>query len=255
MTVSRIGIASVGIALLFAGWTASASARAIKENGVQVVSNDLLPNPEFTYSSPGGEAAWHPPGKAVNERGLRITAFDGVSPTQLPTGEWTFDTNFLLSYDMSLEVDGVVYPVAGNGAARMAGTAPAGQEPRVFDIELLSLDISGGIPGGGFMLRESPTLASTGQLLFGRLPDDRYLIDNFFDVFTEMSLDGGATWHAAVAQVPEPSTIGLALLCACSLTALRRKRRRVAPTFGRTGLCHLSTPPRPNVGALALEAQ
>ncbi|MES1181097.1 MAG: PEP-CTERM sorting domain-containing protein, partial [Verrucomicrobiota bacterium] len=56
-------------------------------------------------------------------------------------------------------------------------------------------------------------------------------IDSFFDVFTELSLDGGATWmpdtsgpmHVNLVETPEPSVCALAGLAA-GLLAWRRKQ-------------------------------
>ncbi|MGH7729772.1 MAG: hypothetical protein ACRENJ_00810 [Candidatus Eiseniibacteriota bacterium] len=61
----------------------------------------------------------------------------------------------------------------------------------LFDTEMLQLDLSGG--GLPVMIRESPVLPSLGKTL----QNGNYQIDSFFDVFTELSLDGGQTWHAS----------------------------------------------------------
>jgi hypothetical protein len=63
----------------------------------------------------------------------------------------------------------------------------------IFDTEMLQLDISGGTLPAGTMIRESPTQASTGRTT-ERPGAGGYYIDSFFDVFTELSLDGGQTW-------------------------------------------------------------
>lgn len=65
----------------------------------------------------------------------------------------------------------------------------------VFDTEMLQLDLSGG--GMPAMIRESPTLPSTGQTLKQDVGGGNYWVDSFFDVFTELSLDGGQTWYPA----------------------------------------------------------
>jgi uncharacterized repeat protein (TIGR01451 family) len=64
---------------------------------------------------------------------------------------------------------------------------------RTFDTEMLQLDISGGNLPAGVLLRESPTLTSTGQTKITTVTGG-FHIDSFFDVFTELSTDGGATW-------------------------------------------------------------
>ncbi len=66
-----------------------------------------------------------------------------------------------------------------------------------FDTEMLSMNLSSGSPG--FMLRESPTRASTGRLIIRESPtlQSRYFIGSFFDIWTELSMDGGVTWTPA----------------------------------------------------------
>lgn len=100
---------------------------------------------------------------------------------------------------------------------------------RIFDTEMLSMNISG-LPGG-VMIRESPTRPSLGQTRSLSVPGGGYMIDSFFDVFTEISLDGGQNWAPSASAThiegtPEPGTIimlvggGLFAL----LYAWRRKR-------------------------------
>jgi len=69
---------------------------------------------------------------------------------------------------------------------------PGGRE--VFDTEMLQLDITGGTLPPGAMIRESPTRASTGRTTIRPTGGGGYAIDSFFDIFTELSLDGGQTW-------------------------------------------------------------
>ena len=70
---------------------------------------------------------------------------------------------------------------------------------RVFQTEMLQLDISGGTLPPGTMIRESPTLQSTGQTTIKSLGTN-YQIDSFFDIFTELSIDGGQTWFPSTDQ-------------------------------------------------------
>ena len=69
---------------------------------------------------------------------------------------------------------------------------------QIFDTEMLQLDISGGSLPAGVMLRESPTLASTGRTTIRPTADGQFMISSFFDIFTELSMDGGATWSPAL---------------------------------------------------------
>src|SRR4029434_11104347 len=72
----------------------------------------------------------------------------------------------------------------------------------ICDTEMLQLDIAGGELPAGVMLRESPTLASTGLTAIQSQGDGLYRIDSFFDVFTELTVDGGQSWQPASAAVP-----------------------------------------------------
>ena len=67
----------------------------------------------------------------------------------------------------------------------------------VFPTEMVSMSLSGDVGGIPVMLRESPTLASTGITEIVDLGGGLYHIDSFFDVFTELSVDGGESWVAA----------------------------------------------------------
>ncbi len=88
------------------------------------------------------------------------------------------------------------------------GSAPANVSVRVqsstdngntryFDTEMLQLNVSGGTLPSGMMIRESPTRASLGCLSERTTAAD-YRISSFFDVFTEISLDGGQTWTPSI---------------------------------------------------------
>lgn len=113
-----------------------------------------------------------------------------------------------------------------------SGPTPTG-DGTVFDTEMLSLDLSGGTLPPGLLIRESPTLPSLGKTSIRESPTlGLYHIDSFFDVFTELSIDGGQTWTPAdgpmhLTGVPEPSTLTLAGLglVACAAMAIRRVRR------------------------------
>lgn len=50
---------------------------------------------------------------------------------------------------------------------------------------------------GDVIIRESPDLLSCGFYGYKALPEGGYLASSFFDVFTELSIDGGQTWTAA----------------------------------------------------------
>jgi len=65
----------------------------------------------------------------------------------------------------------------------------------IYATSATQLDGGGGGGGGGLplIIRESPVLNSTGQSSV-KLVGNSYAIESFFDVFTEISLDGGINW-------------------------------------------------------------
>ena len=105
--------------------------------------------------------------------------------------------------DMQVSTDNgaTFHPVSAPAqvAVRVTNIGSSGQDT-AFDTEMLQLDIQ----GPGFMIRESPTRASTGKTSIRQVPGGN-MIGSFFDVFTELSLDGGATWTPTT----EPTTVEL----------------------------------------------
>lgn len=78
---------------------------------------------------------------------------------------------------------------------RVVGGSPS--EPRPFTMELLAMDLSGVNFPPGVGVRESPTQASPGLGVADEDGPGNYVIVSFFDVFTELTLDGGQTWAPA----------------------------------------------------------
>jgi hypothetical protein len=104
-----------------------------------------------------------------------------------------------------------------------------GMTTGTFQTEMLQLDLVGTLMGNPVMIRESPTLPSLGQTTVTDIGGGQFRIDSFFDVFTELSLDGGQTWipdssgPTRVNLIPSPAMPALWALAA--LAALRRQRR------------------------------
>lgn len=86
----------------------------------------------------------------------------------------------------------------------LAGTQGA---VRTFDTELVTFELGGSTAPAGAMVRESPSLASTGRTTITTLSGGEYRIETFYDVWLEISLDGGGTWDPADAAVR--MTLGL----------------------------------------------
>lgn len=89
-----------------------------------------------------------------------------------------------------------------SGAGPMTGLGPVttmvfgkiGNTTGTFDTEMLAMNLSGNSLFGPMMIRESPTLQSLGRTTITDIGGGLFKIDSFFDVFTELSIDGGQTW-------------------------------------------------------------
>jgi hypothetical protein len=99
----------------------------------------------------------------------------------------TSDTIVEGSYDDGSGPQPVVLTGPVTTVVRGKGGATTGS----WDTEILSMDLSGDVGGVSIEIRESPGLPSPGETTVSALPNGRFEIDSFFDVFTEISIDGG----------------------------------------------------------------
>ena len=120
------------------------------------------------------------------------TAIFGA-PAYPPSGQDEFPSGALLTVD-----------IPGMGSAHVTLNGPTivrrgdphdsdGDGRQEIETELLSMNLTGMMPTGPLMLRESPMCASLGRVV-QQTPGADFAADSFFDVFTELSLDGGQTW-------------------------------------------------------------
>jgi hypothetical protein len=98
---------------------------------------------------------------------------------------------------------------------------------RGFTIEIVIGEWGGGTLPPGMMLRESPTRGSGGRLSMDAVPGG-FIVDSFFDIWTELSLDGGQSWIEAdgalrMVSIPAPSVV--TPIAATLIFAGRRRRR------------------------------
>jgi len=201
---------------------------------------------------------WHPPmalptdwdgggGGGYGGGGYHITSFfdvftelsldDVTGPLVPPPLGWSFTTS---DYLVSTQVTGPfgggpsTVPLTGAATIEFATLSADPGQPTYVGMQILSLTATNpNFPS--ILLRDSLTLASGGEGAVTYLNGERYNITSFFDVFTELSLDGGQTWtpsngsmHLAGALVvPEPGTFILTAIGGMLLAfvAIRRRRR------------------------------
>lgn len=213
------------------GWHASAAAQLI-------TPNPLLP-PDGVYLSIGGVHATYTGGNlTIVLKDPRHQPFAAGAIREIIGADEreTFDSQLdgradVIQSGTPLALD---LPFLGMGPVQTIVFGKAGNVTGSFDTEMLSMSLSGTTPLGPFIIRESPTLASTGQTKITDIGGGLYQIESFFDVFTEISIDGGATWIPSssgpshMVLVPEPGSLSLLGLGAGGLLAGWLWRRRGA---------------------------
>jgi hypothetical protein len=182
-----------------------------------------LPNPHRPYEMTSGTVLYD------RQFALCDLEFRPKNPDQLEIPSSTkdgtrfkFDSTFEITYTAVITIGTEPpHPVSGIGTARAVGVSRldvhppfTSPHPQVFDTELLSLNLFGLSPIPEVMFRESPTLRSTGVTIredpcpVCAAPFTHWIISSYFDIFTEMSFDGGVSWSAAsdlihVEQAPD----------------------------------------------------
>lgn len=157
-------------------------------------ASDLYP-PIGKYSSPSGDGTGWAPGIYIKD----IVIKDVTHVGEPPAPQYSQPFQFGCTIGFQLSTDG--------GQSWNYAYAPCELEvflthaaddglTRFFDGEIWQMDASGGNLPTGMMLRESPTLSSTGKTrIEGAIESDT--ISSFFDIFTELSIDGGQNWYPA----------------------------------------------------------
>jgi hypothetical protein len=181
-----------------ASWTPLCSPlhlEATETPGGQLSSSGTQLPPARLVSPPDALSARCSSGKHFTHAVLTVRG--AATPVILPSPGHTtsaFDTGdveFLYSAD-----DGATFtPVHAEAFFRYELKNIMVSGYSLFDTEMLQLEFSGGTMPAGMRLRESPTLPSKGRTSLRALPDGQFLVDSFFDVFTELSLDDGRTWE------------------------------------------------------------
>jgi|GEM_PF-4301428 len=154
-----------------------------------------LPPAEGEYVSLPGSYAAYPQGVMISN-----VVHRGFSRSYPPPPPGSAETN---SFDSTVEMlvlspDGLGWqPVLAQArwTVRIASLQDQA-DTRYFDTEVLQLDIYGGDLPPHMRFRQNPFKASTGRTSQRSLLIEQFGISSFFDVFTQLSTDGGLTWQS-----------------------------------------------------------
>lgn len=158
----------------------------------------------------------------------------GVSPfPNQPQGGDEIQTFSLIMDELLAINGGGAAPTSEPGSATTIAFNKIGFVTGTFNTEMLALNLSGGGLAPGMMFRESPTNPSLGVTTITSLGGGQFQIDSFFDIFMQLTVDGGQTWipeasgvGKRIDLVPEPT--GMSLLAAGLVGILGFARRRHA---------------------------
>lgn len=159
------------------------------------VLESCLPPPNSAYAGMF-HALYLGPGVTVDLSNPLHHSFTNCTapPPSLPGATAIHEFDSLVDFDLSVNGGPVVAQRAPAHVLVLVRFASETVPTRYFDTEILSLTLTGGTLPPGAVVRESPTRPSLGQTSIRDLGGGEFQVDSFFDVFTELSLDGGQTW-------------------------------------------------------------
>jgi len=201
-------------------------ALAIPAGADVITTNPNLPPNVGGYLSPTQVHACYPNCANIDLTNIIHSFFLNIVRTPSgPNESETFSSTALGNVSVLL---GPFNPISLSGPVQTIVFGKVGNTTGTFATEMLSLNLS----GGGVTIRESPTLSSTGQTSITDVGGGNFQIHSFFDIFTELSLDGGATWipsngstHVDLANFSEPPAGVLAGIGLAALVLMGARRR------------------------------
>lgn len=195
------------------------------------------PTRKGKYASDGGTS--YGSGVPTEMLSMRLIGPDDPKKTVLlppPGTSQVIDSFFDIFTELRVGETPVTIDSFFDVTLKVSDSGRSTESTKIWDTEIVSMDLKGASPAASVAMRISPSVPSLGQHSVTPLPDGTAIVDSFFDIFTELSVDGGPFVPAAgpvrlelTAIVPEPSSL---LLTAAALAALaigtRRRRRGVA---------------------------
>lgn len=168
-----------------------------------VVATDGLPVARAAYKGEGTHLFLD--GRAALTCGSHGGFSSAVPAPRLPGATIVSDYSATFLGELVLTPPAVATPAtyALSVPARMTERitlASSRRGTRVLNAEITALELSGpGMPEG-VLVRENPAKASTGRYVITSVRRG-YRVEAHYDVWLELSLDGGRSWHPAEAEV------------------------------------------------------
>ena len=209
--------------------------------GIVTTSPGLPPTQGVYRSLEGVTVEYAGPGVEVLVQPILFQPFAFPPPVVADVGmdeTQTFEASLLVEAEVTadaLGLEGELVQMELAGPVQTIVLGKSGFTTGDFQAEIVSMTLSGEFTAGGLtvpvIIREDLAQPSQGDTDIVDLGGGLYHIDSFFDVFTELSVDGGASWIGAdssmrfvLVAIPEPAALWLTSLSVFWLAMGRRRK-------------------------------